>query len=963
MGARMRAYPWHTHPLGHPEHWPVALRVTVRILLTTQHPLFIFWGPEHRCFYNDAYSRSIGPEKDAVMLGAPGRECWREIWHIIGPQIDHVLSGGGATWHENQLVPIIRHGRREDVYWTYSYSPIEDAAASAGVGGVLVICNETTAQVLADRRHAFLVELDDAFRSQRHASSVISAGIDLLGRHLGANRVGFGIVQADDETIVLETTYVDGVVPLVGAYPLSGFGPRNIVLQRQGVTVVHNDVADAPDIDVARYEAIQTRAFVSVPLVRDGRFRASLFVNAAQPREWSKGEVSLIESVAARLFDAVERSRAEQEMQRVYDETREERNRLSLVLDNISEEVWFHDASGRVILANPAAQKAFGEVDGREITAHAASIEIFHPDGTPRRVDENPIVRALAGEEVRDLEELVKLPVSGELRTRCVTSIPARGSDGEVLGVVSLVRDVTERAAAEQALALSRSRLDYATRLSGVGFWYCDLPFDELRRDDRVKEYFFFEPAARITIDDFYARIHEEDRGPTRDAIDASISNRMPYDIVYRTVDPTTGAIKWIRALGGTDYASDGTPLHFDGVAVDVSAQKLDQLRLASLNLQLREQDRRKDEFLATLSHELRNPLAPIRTAAQILGAANLQPEQLQSARSVIQRQVRHMALLLDDLLDIARITQGKLLLKKARVTLTSIVDTAVEAARPLLDEKRQRLSVSLPSGPLWLEADPLRLSQILANLLTNAAKYSNAGGHIEIFSSVDICELCLTIRDEGIGIPPELLNRIFDMFSQLDSGSARSDGGLGIGLALVKGLVELHAGTVEAKSAGPGQGSQFTVRLPVVAREGGQELVSAFKTLQEPRPGRRVLIADDNKDAAESLAMLLQMGGHEVCVAHDGRAALDLAQSFRPEVALLDIGMPKLSGYEVATHLRGEPWGATIRLFALTGWGQDGDRQRTKESGFDLHLTKPIDLDALESLLSDNVRIATPQS
>ena len=953
MGERMRAFPWHTHPLGNPERWPVALRVTIRILLTTQHPLFIFWGREYRCFYNDAYARSIGPEKNAVMLGAPGRECWQEIWHIIGPELDHVLGGGGATWHENQLVPIIRHGRREDVYWTYSYSPIEDAAAPSGVGGVLVICNETTAQVLADRRQSFLVELDDALRSQRDASSVVSAGIELLGRHLGANRVGFGIVQPDDETIVLETTYVDGVVPLAGPYPLSGFGPRNIVLQRQGVTVIHNNVADAPDIDVARYEAIQTRAFVSVPLVRDRRFRASLFVNAAQPREWSKDEISLIESVAARLFDGVERRHAEQDMQRVYDETREERNRLSLVLDNISEEVWFHDASGRVILANAAAQKAFGAVDGREITTHAASIEIFSPDGTPRRVDENPIVRALAGEEVRDLEELVKLPVSGELRTRCVTSIPARGSNGEVLGVVSLVRDVTERAAAEQALALNRSRLDYATRLSGVGFWYCDLPFHELLWDDRVKDHFFFAPTARITIDDFYARIHEEDRAATREAIDTSICNRTPYDIVYRTVHPTTGAIKWIRALGGTDYASDGTPTHFDGVTVDVSAQKLDQLQLGNLNRQLREQDRRKDEFLATLSHELRNPLAPIRTSAHILGSPRLQPEQLQLARTVIQRQVGRMALLLDDLLDVARITQGKLALKKDRVTLTSIVDTAVEASRPLLDERHHRLTIALPSNPVWLEVDPLRLSQVLSNLLTNAAKYSNAGGQIELIATVEEGPVRLTVRDEGIGIPPELLDRIFDMFSQVDAGSARSDGGLGIGLALVKGLVELHGGTVEAKSAGIGRGSEFTVHLPETALTATDETVSPREASPASRTGRRVLIADDNKDAADSLATLLQMGGHEVRVVYNGRAALALAQSFRPDVALLDIGMPELSGYEIATLLRGEPWGTTIRLLALTGWGQDGDRQRAKEAGFDLHLTKPIDVDALESLLS----------
>jgi signal transduction histidine kinase/ActR/RegA family two-component response regulator len=613
-------------------------------------------------------------------------------------------------------------------------------------------------------------------------------------------------------------------------------------------------------------------------------------------------------------------------------------------------------------LANPAAQDAFGKVDGREITTHAAGLEIFNPDGTPRRVAENPIVRALAGEEIRELEEIVKLPVSGELRTRQVTSIPARGPDGTVLGVVSLVRDVTERAAAVRALKLNRSRLDYATRLSGVGFWYCDLPFDELQWDERVKEHFFFEPTARITIDNFYARIHAEDRGPTRAAIDASIRERIPYDIVYRTVHPTTGKIKWIRALGGTDYASDGTPTHFDGVTVDVSAQKLDQQRLAHLNDQLCEQDRRKDEFLATLSHELRNPLAPIRTSAHILASPTLKPEQLQLARTVIQRQVGRMALLLDDLLDVARITQGKLTLKKERVTLTNVIDSAVEAARPFLDEKHHRLTIDLPSDPVWLEVDSLRLSQVISNLLTNAAKYSNAGGQIDLIVTVEADSVCIVLRDKGIGIAPELLDQIFEMFSQVQEAAERSEGGLGIGLALVKGLVELHGGAVEANSAGPGQGSQFTVRLPRAALAESEETVLTSDASTLPRLGRRVLIADDNKDAADSLAMLLQMGGHDVRVVYNGRAALALAQSFRPDVALLDIGMPELSGFEIATRLRGEPWGTTIQLFALTGWGQDGDRQRTKEAGFDLHLTKPVDLEALEAALLDRPRGTSPQ-
>src|SRR5580692_2848152 len=286
--------------------------------------------------------------------------------------------------------------------------------------------------------------------------------------------------------------------------------------------------------------------------------------------------------------------------------------------------------------------------------------------------------------------------------------------------------DVTSRALADRARALDRARLDYATRLSGIGFWYCDLPFDELQWDERVKDHFFFAPTARITIDDFFARIHEEDRAATRDAIDASIHNKTPYDIVCRTVHPATGELKWIRALGGTDYASDGTPTHFDGVTVDVSAQKLDQQRLSSLNHQLREQDRRKDEFLATLSHELRNPLAPIRTAAKIIASPQLAPAQLQRAQSIIERQVTHMALLLDDLLDIARITQGKLRLKKERVALSDVLDAAIEAARPKLDEKNHHLSVILPADAISLEADPLRMAQILSNLLINAAKYSN---------------------------------------------------------------------------------------------------------------------------------------------------------------------------------------------------------------------------------------------
>jgi two-component system, sensor histidine kinase len=364
---------------------------------------------------------------------------------------------------------------------------------------------------------------------------------------------------------------------------------------------------------------------------------------------------------------------------------------------------------------------------------------------------------------------------------------------------------------------------------------------------------------------------------------------------------------------------------------------QLDALRLSEAALS--KADRRKDLFLATLAHELRNPLAPIRTAAQVLADRRLAPSQLQWAQSVIQRQVAHMALLLDDLLDIARITQGKLVLKRSRVTLTEVIDSAVEAARPV--------------DTLTLNADALRLSQVLSNLLTNAAKYTDPAGHIRLEASVDAGLLRVSVADDGIGIAADALSRIFEMFSQVDGESNRSDGGLGIGLSLVKGLIELHGGEIEARSAGPGRGSEFIVRLPLDAAISVAPRSSELDAPAPRRGARRIMIADDNKDAADALGMLLDLAGHDIRVVYNGRSALMLAQTFRPDVAFIDIGMPDLTGYEVAQQLRREPWGSGPFLVALTGWGQDDDRRQAREAGFDRHMTKPVDSEELDGLIA----------
>jgi PAS domain S-box-containing protein len=365
----------------------------------------------------------------------------------------------------------------------------------------------------------------------------------------------------------------------------------------------------------------------------------------------------------------------------------------------------------------------------------------------------------------------------------------------------------------------------------------------------------------------------------------------------------------------------------------------------------LRETDRRKDEFLATLAHELRNPLAPIRQAALISESDGATDAQRRWSHNVIGRQVHHMSLLLDDLLDISRITRGTLELRLDDTALADILEAAVETARPVIDAKKHTFTIDAPDDSVHFMADPLRLAQILSNLLNNAAKYTDSGGKIQLRVACDRQNIIFTVKDSGIGIPADALKNIFTMFSQVKSARDRSEGGLGIGLSLTRGLVDLHGGQIEARSAGPGYGSEFVVRLP----RRDSRIVAAMKPPsvdQEQVASRRVLIADDNQDAAETLALLLQIEGHKVHVVHDGLAAVSAFADFNPEVALLDIGMPELSGYEVARRVRKNLQGQAVTLIALTGWGQDRDKEQALAAGFNHHFTKPVEPAQINEIL-----------
>jgi PAS domain S-box-containing protein len=407
--------------------------------------------------------------------------------------------------------------------------------------------------------------------------------------------------------------------------------------------------------------------------------------------------------------------------------------------------------------------------------------------------------------------------------------------------------------------------------------------------------------------------------------------------------------------LAVSEFALEGKRF-FTGIIRDITDRKTMERELHELVAELRQVDQRKDEFLATLAHELRNPLAPMRNSLEIMKQAEGDRALVAPALGTLERQLSQMERLIDDLLDVNRINRNRLELRRETAQLQSIIEQALEVSRPLADRFHHRLTVDLPDQPIWLFADPVRLAQVFGNLLRNACKYTDPGGQIRLEAKQQNDQTVVTVSDNGIGITPELRSRIFEMFVQSDSSIERAQGGLGIGLTLVKRLVELHGGTVSAHSEGSGTGSQFVVHLPIAVEQSQPtpaEPIDEAPTIE----GMRILVVDDNRDAATSMALLLRMSGGETLTAHDGQDAVSKADAFQPHVILLDIGMPKMNGYEACRAIRQTPHGKDAFIVALTGWGQDEDRQKSRQAGFDGHLIKPVEKSALIQLLSEHLQ------
>ncbi|MGV3569718.1 MAG: PAS domain S-box protein [Ramlibacter sp.] len=916
-------------------------------------------------------------------------------------------------------------------------------------------------------RQNLLLLLTDTLRAPRPIVDVLHQVSTLLGAHFGVDRVGYGQVDENRDLIEYDVCWTDGSVPpLLGRFPASSFGQQVIDKLRAGETVAMADVREHPlTSDQAAQQTsheVDTRAVLVVPLVKAGRLRTIVYLNQREAREWSQDDISIMEEVAERTRELIERGRTESAL-------RESEARWRGLFERMTEGFFvaeaIRDGAGRMhdfrfVQVNPAFEKLTGiavaQAVGRPVTevipgmqrqlidtyarvvdtGESAEFEVMVPalnnrwyeararfvgpdqfsvmfvEITQRKIAALELARSAnryqtlvesidegfailemlfdaadqpcdyrflevnpaferqsglvnaAGRTIREMVPDIEMDYVETYGQVAKTGVPIRfesharplhrwfdafafriGEAGQRL-VGLLFTDVTSQKMAQMALQERESELREAQRLAAIGSWFYHAAEDRTDASPELLRIFGMSdgqslPAFAAQRDTVYPA---EDWQRLNTAVQEALATGKSYSVDLRA--NRGDQLIWVIARGSAVRAEDGSIIGLRGTVQDITERK-------KIEEALREADARKDVFLATLAHELRNPLAPLRNGLAILRKADPAGAASVRARELMDRQLTHMVRLVDDLLDVSRVSQGKVSLKKSLVSLRSVLDLALETSRPLIEAAGHTLAVEQPQEPLLLNVDATRLAQVLSNLLNNAAKYTPSGGRIELAAwLLDESHLKIRVTDNGVGIPPQMLEKVFDLFTQVGGAQDRSQGGLGIGLSLARRLVELHGGSICASSDGR-QGSTFIVVLPVVEqprahRDDGTPVGGARKT-----PHRRILVVDDNQDAAETLVMLLQMEGHVVEMVHTGVQAVDAAVQGRPEIIFLDIGLPDLDGYEVAERVRSNPASRDTVLVALTGWGAEEDRQRARAAGFDVHLTKPVTAEDIASTLA----------
>jgi PAS domain S-box-containing protein len=615
------------------------------------------------------------------------------------------------------------------------------------------------------------------------------------------------------------------------------------------------------------------------------------------------------------------------------------REALRTTLASIGDAVIATDTAGRITIMNAAAELLTGWTSAEAAGQPLAGV--FHiVNEQTRQIQENPVERVLQLGRVQGLaNSTILISRDGTERSIDDSAAPIRCAEGEIVGCVMVFRDVTERRHSEEV----RARLSAIVESSDDAIVSKDLNGIIMTWNAGAERLFGYAAAEAVgqPITMLIPLEHQDEEQEILKRLRRGqrIKN---YETIRRRKD---GRLVDISLTISPIVDSGGRIVGASKIAHDITDRKRAEAAL-------KEADRRKDEFLAILAHELRNPLAPISNALQVLRQWDRDGAAVASSLEMLDRQVGQMSRLVDDLLDISRITRGRIELRKEHIDLGPVLEQAVAAVRPLAQSMRHEVAMTVPPEAIHLDADPIRLTQIVSNLLNNACKFMDKGGRILLSAEREDRWVVIRVRDTGIGITAEQLPRIFGMFIQVDTSLERSVGGLGIGLTLVQSLVQLHGGTVEARSDGLGHGSEFVVRLPILA-EAPRPAPAPSTVETRPAERHRVLIVDDNLDSALSLAMLLKLDGHQTETVHDGVEAVEAADRLRPDVVLLDIGLPRLNGYEVCRHIRRQPWGKDVLLIALTGWGQEEDRQKSRETGFDTHIVKPVDHDLLTKLLA----------
>jgi two-component system CheB/CheR fusion protein len=607
--------------------------------------------------------------------------------------------------------------------------------------------------------------------------------------------------------------------------------------------------------------------------------------------------------------------------------------------------VFVIDFDGRVLTWNPGVQRVLGYSES-EIVGESFSI-FFTPEDRALGIPEAEIQLSITDGRASDDRWHVRK--DGSLLWVSGVMTLLRDESGQARACAKVMRDYTGAKLAADALRESESRLRVALDAAQMGTWLWRIPTDEQILDDSLRRLMGLSPDEKVmTLDHFLKAVHPEDSERVRAEFERCLKEDGGFNVEFR-VRWSDGSLHWLRDQGKMFNDEAGNPLFMTGACVDITVRKHDEE-------ELREADQKKDQFLALLAHELRNPLAPLRNGLQVMRLAD-DEKKVAEIRDMMERQLSHMVRLIDDLLDVSRLSQNKLHLQKTPVLLAEVIGNSIESARPAIEAADHKISVTLPTEPIYLDADLTRLAQVFSNLLTNSAKYTERGGHIWVSAESRENAIEVSVRDDGIGIPADALFHIFDMFSQVDRSIERTTGGLGIGLALVKGIVEMHGGKIHAWSDGPGLGSTFKVTLPLSRQRADSTYLPAETEIQPADTRRKVLVVDDNRDSAKSMAALLRLLGHEVQTANDGIEAIDLAKQFQPDVILMDVGMPKLNGYDATQQIRKQPWGQKIVILALTGWGQEADRERSRDAQCDGHLVKPVNLSDLSKLLSTTTR------